>query len=287
MAEWERQSVSAALRHASDVLQCAGCDSPALDAELMLASVLGWERARLLAHVDRALRSSEQTAWQALVARRQGREPLAYILGHREFFDLDFMVDRRVLIPRPETELLVEQVLAWAASRPSQLTLADIGTGSGCIAVALATHLPGAAIYGLDASAGSLEVAAANVAWHAVGDRVKLLTSDLLSALPVQVDAIVANLPYVRSDELPTLQPEIRDYEPREALDGGPDGLEPIRDLLADAAGHLTQAGVIFLEIGAEQGTAAGEIARQHFPEGNVQVVPDYAGRDRMVRVQT
>jgi len=248
--------------------------------------VLGWDRARLLAHPARLLSEPEQASWLALLARRQGREPLAYILGHREFYGLDFVVDRRVLVPRPETELVVEHVLAWAAERTSRLTLADVGTGSGCIAVALAAQLPGATMYALDASARSLEVAAVNAARHALGDRVMLLQSDLLEQLPFPVDAIVANLPYVRSDELPTLQPEIREHEPREALDGGPDGLGPIRELLAQADQHLSPAGAIFLEIGAEQGKAVQEIAHQHFPDGSIQVLPDYAGLDRVLRVQ-
>ena len=287
MAEWDGRCLSSALHHASGVLQHAGCDTADLDAELLLARVLGWDRARLLAHPERMLNESEQASWLALLARRQGREPLAYILGHREFYGLDFVVDRRVLIPRPETELVVEHVLAWAGSRTMHLTLADVGTGSGCIAVALAAHLPMATVYALDASAHSLEVAVANVARHALGERVRTLQSDLLEQLPRPADAIVANLPYVRSDELPSLQPEIREHEPRQALDGGPDGLGPIRKLLAQADQHLAPAGAIFLEIGAEQGMAACDIARQHFPNGNIQVLPDYADLDRVLVVQT
>jgi len=286
LAECDGRSVLSALHQASRVLQNAGCDSPELDAELLLASVLGWDRARLLAHPDRVLDESEQASWLAVLARRQGREPLAYILGHREFYGLDFVVDRRVLIPRPETELIVEHVLAWARPRAARLALADVGTGSGCIAVALATELPGATIYALDASAHSLKVAALNAARHALGEQVTLLQSDLLEQLPQPVDAIVANLPYVRSDELPSLQPEIREHEPQAALDGGQDGLGPIRNLLAQANQHLGPAGAVFLEIGAEQGMAASEIARQHFPNGTVQVLPDYAGLDRVLRVQ-
>ena len=308
-------------RHAADVLHLAscilhlaGCDSPQLDAELLLAHVLGWDRARLLAHRKRALTAAEGEEFSLLLARRQAREPLAYILGRREFYGLDFAVDWRVLIPRPETELLVEQTLAWVQERlgeeglrvrgyglreglspapspltpiPYPLTLADIGAGSGCVAVALAVHLPQATIYALDASADALAVAAANVARHTVEGRVRLLPGDLLEPLPERVDVIVANLPYVRRDELPTLQPEVRDYEPRAALDGGPDGLASIRRLLAQAAACLRPGGVIFLEIGAEQGQAASELARRHFPQASVDVLPDYAGHDRVLRVQT
>jgi len=287
VAKGHGRGVSSVLHHAYRVLRSAGCDSPELDAELLLASVLGWNRARLLAHSDHMLTESEMASWLALLARRQGREPLAYILGRREFYGLDFIVDRHVLIPRPETELVVEQVLAWATSRTGRLDLADVGTGSGCIALALATHLPGATVYALDASAGSLEVAAANLARHALTKQVILLQSDLLEQLPGRVDAIIANLPYVRSDEMPSLQPEIREHEPWAALDGGLDGLGPIRKLLAQAGPHLASAGAVFLEIGAEQGPAAQGIARQQFPNGNTQVLPDYAGLDRVLQVQT
>ena len=312
------QCVGHVLRHASRILHLAGCDSPQLDAELLLAHVLGWDRARLLAHPERALTAAEGEQFTALLARRQAREPLAYILGHREFYGLDFLVDRRVLVPRPETELLVEHTLDWARERmgkggsgvathgiredsspirhrhphplaPSHcpLTIADVGTGSGCVAVALAVHLPRATVYALDSSADVLEVAAANVTRHGVEGQVRLLPGDLLESLPERVDVFVANLPYVRNDELATLEPEVRDYEPRAALDGGPDGLWQMRRFLAQAAAHLQPGGAIFLEIGAEQGQAVRECARQHFPRASVDVLPDYAGHDRVLHVQT
>lgn len=274
-------SVDVAIQQAVEQLQAAGCESPRLDAELLLAHVLGEERARLLAHPERALTAAEWERFAALLARRRVREPLAYILGHREFYGFDFVVDQRVLIPRPETELLVEQTLDWVQARwrGNALTVADVGTGSGCVAVALAVHLPQALIYALDASAGALEVAAANVARHGVEGQVRLLLGNLLEPLPERVGVIVANLPYVRSDELATLEPEVRDYEPRAALDGGPDGLGPMRRLLAQAPTHLRLGGAIFLEIGAGQGKAASELARRHFPQASVDVLPDYAGQ--------
>jgi len=273
--------------------------------------VLGWDRARLLAHPEYTLTAAEEERFASLLARRQAREPLAYILGRREFYGLNVIVDERVLVPRPETEMLVEQTLAWVRRReglrgrgygtreglsplssplspdPSPLTLADVGTGSGCVAVALAVHLPQAAIYALDASADALTVAAANVARHGVAGRVRLLPGDLLQPLPERVDVIAANLPYVRRDELPTLPPEVRDYEPRAALDGGPDGLDSIRRLLAQAPAHLRPGGAIFLEIGAAQGKAASDLAHQHLPQATVDVLSDYAGHDRVLRVQT
>jgi len=318
------QRVGHVLGHASRILHLAGCDSPQLDVELLLAHVLGWDRARLLAHPERALTAAEWEQFTPLLARRQAREPLAYILGRREFYALDFLVDRRVLVPRPETELLVEHTLDWSRERmgermgeggsgvaahdiredsspirhrhrhphplvPSHrpLTIADVGTGSGCVAIALAVHLPRATVYALDSSADGLEVAAANVTLHGVEGQVRLLRGDLLEPLPERVDIFVANLPYVRDDELATLEAEVRDYEPRAALDGGPDGLWQMRRLLAQAAAHLQPGGAIFLEIGAEQGQAARQLARQHFPRASVDVLPDYGGHDRVLHVQT
>jgi release factor glutamine methyltransferase len=279
--------VTSILDDAASALRIAGCDSPDLDAELLLAHVLGWDRARILARPDHSVGLEEREAFAVYLDRRRDREPLAHILGHREFYGLDFIVDRRVLVPRPETELLVELAIEWARPIRRPLILTDVGTGSGCVAVSLATHLPHVTIHALDASADALVVARANVARHALQDRVLLWQSDFLEQLPQQVDAIVANLPYVRSAELGALQPEVRDYEPRTALDGGPDGLAPIRRLLTQAVHHLRPGGAIFLEIGAGQGRATSQLARQCFPGSRVDVLPDYSGHDRVLSLQT
>jgi len=239
----------------------------------------------------------------SLADRRRAREPLAYILGRREFFGLDFFVDCRVLVPRPETESLVEQVLAWNTGKETScprsgsqngdacagpaLTLADVGTGSGCIAIAMAVHLSQALVYALDSSLEALEVAAGNVARHGVAHRVRLLHSHLLGSLLERVDGIVANPPYVRSEDLLALEPEVRDYEPRLALDGGPDGLSAIRELLAQAPSYLRAGGLVLMEIGWDQGAQVTALAHQHFPGADVTVLPDYAGHDRILRVAT
>jgi release factor glutamine methyltransferase len=263
-----------------------GVESPRLDAELLLAEVLGVNRAAILAHPDRRLKPKELTRYRGLVARRAEREPLAYLLGRREFFGLDFMVDARALIPRPETELLVERALHLARRRPAPPRIADVGAGSGAIAVTLAVHLPQASVYALDDSAGALAVVAENARRHGVDSRVHCLQGDLLAPLPGAVDLITANLPYVTTAELETLAPEIQRYEPRAALDGGPDGLAFIRRLLATAGLHLQPGGAILVEIGASQGPAVVELARQHFPQGRVQLSQDYAGLDRLVVVE-
>jgi release factor glutamine methyltransferase len=279
--------IRTALAQASQVLGQEGVDSPRLDAELLLAHVLDANRAKVLAWPDRQLKPKELTLYRNLVTRRAGREPLAYILGQREFFGLDLLVDPRVLIPRPETEVLVEQALRLARRITSPLRIADVGAGSGAIAVALAVHLPEAVIYALDASAGALEVTAANARRHQVSSRVVCLQGHLLAALPERVEMIVGNLPYVATEEWDALAPEIRLHEPRAALVGGPDGLELIGELLTMAGSHLAPQGVILLEIGASQGAAVMAAARGHFPHAQVAVHQDYAGLDRVLAVAT
>jgi release factor glutamine methyltransferase len=282
-----------ALTQAATRLRSEGVESPRLDAELLLAHVLDVNRAALLARPDQRLTPKELTRYRDLVARRAGREPLAYIVGHREFFDLDLVLDRRVLIPRPETELLVEHALRIARRIGPQmktpLRIADVGAGSGAIAVTLAVHLPQATVYALDESAGALEVVAENARRCAVADRVRCLQGDLLSPLheDTPVAMITANLPYVSTAEWLELTPEIRDHEPRAALDGGTDGLGLIRRLLVTAGSHLQPHGAILIEIGASQGGAVTTLARKHFPQASVQLVQDYAGLDRLVVVET
>jgi len=283
--------IAEALAQAVIRLDNDGVESPRLDAELLLAHVLGGNRAAVLARPEQPLTPKQQTRFQDLVARRAGREPLAYIVGHREFFGLDFLVDPRVLIPRPETELLVEQALRLAQRYAPPLQIADVGAGSGAIAVTLALHLPQALVYALDASEDALAVVAENAARHSVAarhgvaGRVHCLASDLLSSLPGPVHLIAANLPYVTTGEWTGLIPEIRDHEPRAALDGGPDGLTLIRRLLATAGPYLQPGGALLLEIGATQGAAVTALAREHLPQGHVQLYQDYAGLDRLVVV--
>ncbi len=252
----------------------------------MLGHVLGLTRAQIHAHPDRRLNAAELDSYRELIERRRQHEPVAYIIGHKEFYGLDFYVDRRVLIPRPETELLVEKGLEIGRAASHPLTIADVGTGCGAIAISLAMHLPQAIIYALDASPDALEVAALNRRLHSVEKRVHLLQGDLLSPLPQPVDLIFANLPYVSRTEWEQLPRIITAYEPRSALDGGPDGLDAIRHLLARARFHLRPRATILLEIGATQGTVVTDLARHHFSTATVEVVQDYAGLDRMVVIE-
>lgn len=258
----------------------------ALAARMLLAHVLGGTVSELFVHPERLLASDEAAAYRSLVARRARHEPVAYLVGHRAFLDLDLVVDGRVLVPRPETELLVEQALQMA-QRWAGPCIADVGTGSGAIAVSLSVHLPEARVYALDRSAGALEVACRNAQRHGVAGRIAFLHGDLLVPLHVPVHLIVANLPYVSEAEYAALAPDIRLYEPREALVSGADGLDAIRSLLDTAHPYLVDDGVLLIEIGAGQGEAVSALAARAFPGARVRLLPDYAGRDRVVCIET
>ena len=259
--------------------------SPALDARLLLAHALGRDHPYLVAHDDEPLTPAQAATYGALLGRAAAGEPIPYLLGRAPFFGLEFDVSPAVLIPRPETEQLVEMAIAWGGGR-GRLRLADVGTGSGCIAVALARHLPAAAVLALDISAAALAVAAGNAARLAPG-RVALVRGDLLQAVAPGLDLVVANLPYVTRQEWTELPDGVKSYEPALALDGGLDGLDDIRAVLPQAASRLRPGGLILLEIGWQQGPAAAALARTYFPAARVAVRPDFAGLDRFVAIQT
>ena len=279
-------SIGRLLIEATRLLREEGLDTPRLDAELLLGHALGLTRTQLHAHPDRRLDVAELESYRELIERRRQHEPVAYILGYKEFYGLDFYVDRRVLIPRPETELLVEKGLEIGQAASFPMTIADVGTGCGAIAISLAVHLPQAIIYALDASSEALEVAALNCRRHSVERRVHLFQGDLLSPLPEPVDLIVANLPYVSGAEWEQLPRTITTYEPRLALHGGADGLDVIRRLLAQARSYLKPQATIVLEIGATQGAAVADLARRYFSTATAESVQDYARLDRMVIIE-
>lgn len=263
-------------------------DDARFESELLLRHVLGIDRATYLKLRDRELPAPARQRYATLVERRVAREPLAYITGRRAFFGMMFDVDNSVLVPRPESEGLVERVLAiasggWMGGSP---LIADVGTGSGCIAVALAVRLPGARLLACDVSAAALAVARRNALRHNVAGRMRFVPGDLLSAVSDQVDIIVTNPPYVPSGAIDTLSPEIARYEPRLALDGGADGLAVIRRLLAEAPARLRQSGALVLEIGEGQGSAVRELALAAFAGAAVTVENDLAGLERYVTVR-
>lgn len=247
---------------------------------MLLAHVLGLSRATLLTHPERLLTNGQYADYIALISRRARGYPLPYLTGRAEFCGLEFEVTPEVLIPRPETELLVELALEF---RPESVV--DVGTGSGCIAISLAVFLPNAIVYAIDISHAALAVAGRNAERHKVADRVHLLAGDMLSPRPGPVDLIVSNPPYIPSAECALLPPSVRDYEPRLALDGGPDGLAFIRRLLKEAPTVLRPGGGMLIEIGATQGEAASDLARIILPQARVTVHKDLAGRDRVLQV--
>jgi release factor glutamine methyltransferase len=221
-----------------------------------------------------------------LIQRRISHEPTAYITGHKEFFGIDFKVSPSTLIPRPDTELLVETAIELANTAfPQSCLIADIGTGCGAIAIALALHLPQAKIYATDISATALEVAKSNCRKHGVSNRVRLLQGDLLEPLPEPVQLIVANLPYISEPELSKLPLEISMFEPQTALAGGTDGLMQIERLLSQASSKLSSGRAILLEVGYDQGPAVKSLAQKCFPTAKISVVTDLSGLDRVVRI--
>jgi release factor glutamine methyltransferase len=260
------------------------------DAEVLLAHVAGASRAAVLAFPERTLTEAQRATLGDLVRRRAAGEPVAYLIGHREFMGLDFLTDIRALIPRPETEHLVEAALAVLhvrLDRREQPVVVDVGTGSGAIAVAVAALEPRLTrLYATDISADALALAADNARRLGVAERITFLDGDLLDPLPrVAVDLLLANLPYIDPAVAAELPPDVRNYEPAAALFGAGDGLGHIVRLLEQAALRLAPGGECWLEIGYDQGDRVAELARLQFPGARVEVRQDYAGLDRLIAI--
>ncbi len=272
-----------ALADARVALAEADIDDPALEAEVLLRDLLAVDRARFYLDIDVSLSEAQQAGFQHRIERRLGGEPTAYILGRREFYGRDFLVGPDVLVPRPETELLVEQTLAAARGHPSP-RIAEVGTGSGAVAISLALELSSATVYATDLSPQALEIAAANCRLHNVTKRVVLLAGDLLDPVPVGVDIVVANLPYVATPDLPSAGPVSR--EPRLALDGGRDGLDHVRRLCHQVKQRLPTGGRLLLEIGQGQAGPLVDFLHRLLPSDGVEFFPDLAGIDRVCSVR-
>lgn len=273
-------TVKQALYAAIEQLSQAGSDSPRLDAEVLLGHLLGQERAWLYAHPETPLSPETTARYRHLLHRRANHEPVAYLTGEREFFGLTFAVAPPVLIPRPETELLVELALSRLTG-PARVW--DIGAGSGCIAVAVAVHAPQARLIAADISAPALALARQNARRHGVANRLALVQANLLAGLSGPVDLIISNPPYIALAEMDSLAPTVKHYEPALALTDGATGLTLIERLLAQAATRLSPGGAILIEIGAGQGNAALLLARRYFPHGYFEIKPDLAGKDRVL----
>jgi len=258
------ETVGSAILRAVAELREARVDSPRLTAEVLLAHVLGWERTRVLGHVGDDLDAGAQSQLQALVRRSAAGEPLHYLTGEREFYGLSFRVTPAVLIPRPETEILVEKALELARPRAGSLRFVDVGTGSGCIAVSLAHELPRALGWATDVSQSALAIARQNARRAGVGGRVEFICCDLLECFPARphFDLILSNPPYISGAEMGELPRMVRDHEPNQALCGGLSGIEAYIRLIPQAAQRLAAAGCLLLEIGAGQAAEISEIVR-------------------------
>lgn len=274
----------AALAQAAEILRRAGVESFALDAELLLAAAAGSDRVRLLSgsfapdreHLERFAR---------LVGRRASREPLAYIVGHKEFHGLEIEVDRNVLIPRPETELVVDTALRFLRRRPESRVM-DLGTGSGAIAVAIGLRCAGAKVSASDISAAALDVARRNAERHGCADRIEFLLGDGFAAIPCshpKFDLIVSNPPYVCEGEVAALQPEVARYEPGIALRGGKDGLDFYRCIADGAGSYMAAGGEIIIELGAGQAAPAARIMEKGGWR-TLEIIRDLAGHQRVLR---
>jgi len=280
--------LSEALQSATQTLLRTRIDDASVEAELLLGYVLSMSKTLLYTEPERALTSAETKRLWRLVRRRLDYEPTAYILGHCEFYGIDFCIDPHTFIPRPETELLLEKAveLAQRISHPGkQIIIADIGTGCGAIAISLALALPKAKIYATDISASTLRVAGMNCRRHAVNSQVELLQGNLLEPLPQPVDMIVANLPYIKDREFKDLSPEIKKFEPMMALAGGEDGLDKIQQMLDQMPEKLNYEACFLLEIGQGQGEMVTSLTTSYFPQADIELISDLGGIERVVKV--
>jgi release factor glutamine methyltransferase len=275
-----------ALQRATAALRAAGIEEPESEAGVLLRHALQRDRAFMYAHLPEELSAEEEDLFTDVLRRRLERRPAAYLTGTREFYGIEFYVAPGVLIPRPETELLVEESLRHLRARagPGRTPVfVDVGTGSGAIVVSVARNWANARYFATDISAAALQIAALNAKRPRIAGRIELLQGDLLTPVPVAIDVIAANLPYIPTAIWRELPPEIRDNEPREALDGGEDGLDGIRRLVASAASHLTADGALLLEVGAGQATAVLRLLENALPTYRRYMLRDLAGIKRLI----
>ncbi len=281
-------TVGRALISAAQRLGEPSSEMARLDAQVLLAHILEQSRSWLFAHHEYELSEGDCRRYADLITRRRRREPVAYLLGRKEFYGLEFAVDQRVLIPRPETELLVDLVLAQINDRSGRpVVVADVGTGSGAIAITVAVHAPEAKVYGIDISQDALDVAEENRKRLTPEAGPLLLEGDLLDPLPEPADVIVANLPYIADEEYSGLQSDVRDYEPRLALKAGVEGLDLIERLLVQLPTKVQPRGAVLLEISPRQGEVVQKMAQDLRPRPSyVGLRRDYSGQVRMVTLE-
>ncbi len=293
-------TVAETIKRAGEFLEGSKLENPEIDCEILMRSVLGIDRAKLYSGLERNLSLQELEKYDGLVRRRSMREPLQYILGVQEFWSLEFVVNRNVLVPRPETEVLVEKVIALANNKNinnEPLKILDIGTGSGNIAVSLARELRNAEITATDISLGALEVAKINSKKNGVKERIEFIHGDLFEPFHIKdcsgetknvtFDFIVSNPPYIPSGDLDGLSPEVSEWEPRIGLDGGEDGLNFYRRILKEAFHYLKDDGFVLFEIGESQGEEIKKIAGLYKKYRGIKIYRDYSAKDRVAQIWT
>ena len=281
-------SILALIEWSSEYLSSKKFESPRLTVELMLAKVLGFDRIGLYTHFDQILTPEQLASFKGFLTRKLSHEPVQYIVGETSFMGLRFFVDSRVLIPRPETEILVEQVISHCkASASGRIRILDIGTGSGNIAVSLAKLIPGCEVLTLDTSAAALAVAGRNIEHHAVGDRVRMLQTDFLKDEPPagRFDIVVSNPPYISRAEFKLLPREIREYEPPISTTDDADGLTFYRRIAGQGAKLLDSNGWLFVEVAYDQAPAVRDIFSSSGFR-NIGTIKDYSGIERIVKAQ-
>ena len=276
------QTLNSFLKWAHQKLLKAGVASPRLDTEVLMAQTLNMSRAELMTHLGSFLTCVEAENFISKIERRVLREPVSYITGVQEFWSLEFAVDEKVLIPRPETETLIEQCLKALRENSSPVRVLDLGSGSGILAIVLAKEIPQSQIVAIEKS--SLDVARRNALHHSIADQVCFISADLVEAdWQGPYHLIVSNPPYLKSEELLRCMPEVRQYEPIEALDGGQDGLDYYRFIVPMALDELEENGLLALEINHTQADAVVALMENNYGYHGIQVVQDYSGFDRVV----
>jgi release factor glutamine methyltransferase len=281
----ERWTVLKVITWTTEHFQKKGKDNPRLDAEVLLAHLLGIDRMGLYLNYDTPLKEGERAIYREMIQRRTAGEPVAYIIGHKEFWSMKFAVSPECLIPRPETEHLVEEAVRIGKEQQPPLRILEIGHGCGAVAIALATELAEAQIMATDISPGARSLAQENAEAHGVRERVQFVLADLYPPREEPFGLICSNPPYITTGEILQLAPEVRDYEPLPALDGGKDGLRFLREIAQGAPDFLTEGGWLLLEMGKGQDPQVATILQER-GFSHVDLIPDYAGVKRVIKAQ-
>ncbi len=281
-------TIREAIEEAVSRLRLAGVPDPALEARLLLQLASGLSAESLIAGHESCFPESSRETLEGLLGRRLRREPYAYIAGRKEFYGRTFNVDSRVMIPRPETELLAEKAIEFLQDLgEADATVLDAGTGSGVLAITLAAELPGLRVTAIDSEDGALNVARGNAHTLGVADRIEFVHTDIADGLPGGFTVVVSNPPYVLSGALPHLEPELS-HEPRRALDGGRDGMEALRPLIASLPSLLRKGrAAAFIEIDPPVAEKCVQLSKERLPHASIEVMPDLAGLDRRLTIYT